>query len=340
LHLQVRYRARRANARRSCECAFVQRRWGVVQRKNVSWTRSGWCKPAVGRERTRFTSRKRTSAAKAVHTIKSGWREPAVVRERTGPVKDAHYCKCDTEPRRADARRSCECAFVQCRWGVVQRKNVSWTRSGWRKPAVVRERTRFTSRKRTSAARAVHTIKSGWRKPAVGRERAQLRKNACICKCDTEPRRADARRSWSDVRTSPNNAQLLTARRSHHTPRRADARRSCECAFVQRRWGVVQRTNVSWTRSGWRKPAVVRERTRFTSRKRTSAARAVHTIKSGWREPAVGRGRAQLRKTLASASALPCHGGLTPAALGRMCGRRRTVRDVDRTTFAPHTTAG
>jgi hypothetical protein len=32
---------------------------------------------------------------------------------------------------------------------------------GWRKPAVVRERTRFTSRKRTSAARAVPTIKSG-----------------------------------------------------------------------------------------------------------------------------------------------------------------------------------
>jgi hypothetical protein len=151
-------------------------------------------------------------------------------------------------------------------------------RSGWRKPAVVRERTRFTSRKRTSAARAVHTIKSGWRKPAVRRGRAQLRKNACICNCDTEPRRANARRS-------------------------------CECAFVQRRWGVVQRTNVSWTRSGWRKPAV-------------------------------GRGRGQLTKTLASASAIPNHGGLTPAALGRMCGRRRTVRDVYRTTFALHTTAG
>jgi hypothetical protein len=122
------------------------------------------------------------------------------------------------EPRRADARRSCECAFVQCRWGVVQRTNVSWTRSGLRKPAVVRERIRFTSRKRTSAARAVHTIKSGWCKPAVRRGRAQLRKNACICKCVTEPRRADVRRSWSDVRTSPNSARCLPhdVRATHH----------------------------------------------------------------------------------------------------------------------------
>jgi hypothetical protein len=128
------YIPRRADACRSCECAFVQCRWGVVQRTNVSWTRSGW-------------------------------RKPAVVRERTGPVKNAHYRKCVTVPRRANARRSCECAFVQCRWGVVQRTNVSWTRSGWRKPAVVRERTGPV-------------------------------KNAHYCKCDTEPRRADARRSW------------------------------------------------------------------------------------------------------------------------------------------------
>jgi hypothetical protein len=55
---------------------------------------------------------------------RSGWRKPAVARhpivrgERNHSAKTDPHCRCVTEPRRADAHRSCECAFVhrECRY--------------------------------------------------------------------------------------------------------------------------------------------------------------------------------------------------------------------------------
>jgi len=90
---------------------------------------------------------------------KSGWREPAVVGERTRPGKDARHCKCVSFPRRADvrsagrkrsqlqlrysrprranARRSCERAFVHCKNRCFAgRRSHCNTRAGGRKPPV------------------------------------------------------------------------------------------------------------------------------------------------------------------------------------------------------------
>jgi hypothetical protein len=62
---------------------------------------------------------------------------------------------------------------------------------------------------------------------------------------------------------------------------------------------------------------------------------------SGWRKPAVVRERTRSGKeTRAIADAFRSHGGLTPAApTCRFAGRRRTF-DAHRTAFVSRTTAG
>jgi hypothetical protein len=66
---------------------------------------------------------------------KSGWREPAVRRGRFGSAKNGGHCRFVTEPRRADARRSCEHAFVhrKNRFFVGGHSHGN-TRAGGRKP--------------------------------------------------------------------------------------------------------------------------------------------------------------------------------------------------------------
>ncbi len=48
------------------------------------------------------------------------------------------------------------------------------------------------------------------------------------CKCVTEPRRADTRRSWLCIRQPPDNVRLSRHSGRFTEPRRADTRRSCE----------------------------------------------------------------------------------------------------------------
>jgi hypothetical protein len=62
--------------------------------------------------------------------------------------------------------------------------------------------------------------------------------------------------------------------------------------------------------------------------------------RSGWIAIVARRRLVGGLRTDTVAIAVPYHGGLTPAALGRLCGRRRTVGDFHRTTFASHATAG
>jgi hypothetical protein len=78
---------------------------GALCSERTSCTWSGWRKPAVGNTGM-LAGEKRISATTLAHAAKSGWREPAVVRDRVRSVKNACVCKCVTEPRRADARRS------------------------------------------------------------------------------------------------------------------------------------------------------------------------------------------------------------------------------------------
>jgi hypothetical protein len=85
----------------------------------------GMLRPAA-RVNLRSCWTKRASATTYVGATRSGWRKPAVVSEtrlqqqhRNGGAKATgrwsvheHRCNCVTLPRRADARRSCERAFV------------------------------------------------------------------------------------------------------------------------------------------------------------------------------------------------------------------------------------
>jgi hypothetical protein len=92
-------------------------------------------------------------------------------------------------------------------------------KSGGRKPPVVSGK-RLAHGYRSSAKSGARETRSGWRKPAVVLEtRSQRLDRNCRaeatgrwsvhghrCNCVTIPRRADTRRSWSPVRTSPNSA--------------------------------------------------------------------------------------------------------------------------------------
>jgi hypothetical protein len=112
--------------------------------------------------------------------------------------------------------------------GALCGERMSCTRSGWRKPAVGNTGM-LAGEKRISATTLAHAAKSGWRKPAVVRDRVRSVKNACVCKCVTEPRRADARRSWLCVRQPLDNVRFSSRGVRLTDPRRADTRRSWLC---------------------------------------------------------------------------------------------------------------
>jgi hypothetical protein len=104
--------------------------------------------------------------------------------------------------------------------------------------------------------------------------------------------------------------------------------------------GALCSERTSCTRSGWRKPAVGNTGM-LAGEKRISATTLAHAAKSGWRKPAVvSEPRLQKRnrdspvtttgrslQRNAVASALPTHGGLTPAALGFAFASRWTMFD-------------
>jgi hypothetical protein len=101
------------------------------------------------------------------------------------------------------------------------------------------------------------------RRADARRSLLQARYPVIVCRiapasATAEARRVDARRFCLGVASSASNALILAAQRSYSKPRRADARRSWEHAIVHRECRFFS-APTSCIRSGWRKPAVVRE---------------------------------------------------------------------------------
>jgi hypothetical protein len=95
-----------------------------------------------------------------------------------------------------------------------------------------------------SAPRAGGVSQPWCGKRMCGAKRNHSAKNDHRCKRESEPRRADAHRSWLCVRQPPDNVRFSRHNVRFTEPRRADARRSYERAFVHRKWRFVQRANV------------------------------------------------------------------------------------------------
>jgi hypothetical protein len=90
----------------------------------------------------------------------------------------------------------------------------------------------------------------------------------------------------------------------------------------------------SYTRSGWRKPAVAVKRFTRAKRSRTFATIRMRPpraagVSQPWCTDVLVR-----RRVPASATTLAYHGGLTPAALGCVFASPRTLLDSHRTAFA------
>jgi hypothetical protein len=140
------------------------------------------------------------------------------------------------EPRRAHARRSwsnvrlCSanvafCSEVRCapRLPFSPANRHRATRSGGRKPPVV-------------SLHAMATVIG----PHTAGGFPSNRPRVCV-NVSPEPRRADARRSWS--RSFPGKSRSFTVI-AFRKPRRAHARRSCKRAFVHRECRFLQRSSV------------------------------------------------------------------------------------------------
>jgi hypothetical protein len=114
---------------------------------------------------------------------RSGWRKSAVARGRALSGNSDCICNCVTEPRRADARRSCKRAFVYrtSRSFAGKCPHRRTTKSGGRKPPMVTINANATAIRTPSAVRRTIALVS-----------AQT--------CFPHPRRADARRSWLHTR--------------------------------------------------------------------------------------------------------------------------------------------
>jgi hypothetical protein len=119
------------------------------------------------------------------------------------------------------------------------------TKSGWRKPAVVRERTR--SGKKTRAIADAFRSHGGLTPAALGK-RAFVHRFSLT---DRAPRAAGVSQPWCanvlvpEKKPAPlqvaEGRSILTARRLFPVPRRADARRSWKRAFVHRECVIFQR---------------------------------------------------------------------------------------------------
>jgi hypothetical protein len=133
------------------------------------------------------------------------------------------------------------------------------------------------------------TTRSGWRKPAVACDTSLQ----VICDARSaiitfsEPRRADARRSWSlSVRPSPNDARFsrYSVGVTNHgglTPGALD--RMCVCASQKAVFHgrtIVQQSRAGGVKSGGRKPPVANE----TPLQSTTA----HPRRHAWVQPRAG----------------------------------------------------
>jgi hypothetical protein len=115
-----------------------------------------------------------------------------------------------TQPRRADARRSCERAFLH------------------------RERRYFHGERTPFTAPGAGGVSPPWDLLGMRTRNGQNHRIAtadAVC----NPQRADGRHCCSSVRLLPANDPFLQHAIGITQPRRADARRSCGCAFVHRK---------------------------------------------------------------------------------------------------------
>jgi hypothetical protein len=170
---------------------------------------------------------------------RSGWREPAVVGERTRPGKDARHCKCVSFPRRADTRRSCERAFVHCKNRCFAgRRSHCNTRAGGRKPPVAPI---------NAIATAIY---------AHARTPSAICRRTTLLSADTHLP-AHGGLTCAALDESVRNCNCVTHTHGGLTP--AALGRTCVCAP---RMSLFFSRLAPCNRSGWRKPAVVGERTR------------------------------------------------------------------------------
>jgi hypothetical protein len=138
-----------------------------------------------------------------------------------------------TEPRRADGRRSWETCDCASRMSLFFSRPASYSRSGWRKPAV-----------------GYHPIVRG--------ERNHSRKTDRHCRCGFRCHGGlTVRRCWFGARYWPKIVRCAPQARSVSEPRRAHARRSCRTCVCAPRMSLFFSGLASRTRSGWRKSAVV-----------------------------------------------------------------------------------
>ena len=137
---------RRADARRSCRTCVCAPRMSLFFNGPTSCTRSGWRKPAVVVKRFArakgnrmfATIRMRPSrAAPGAAGVSQPWGtiRSCVVNVIT-PRKPIAVAGAVSEPRRADARRSCRTCVCAPRMSLFFRRPASCTKSCWRKPAV------------------------------------------------------------------------------------------------------------------------------------------------------------------------------------------------------------
>jgi hypothetical protein len=126
-----------------------------------------------------------------------------------------------SHPRRADPRRSCECAFVHRKNPHLLTDRTPFTKSGGHKPP----RGMFSvcepeTWKSDALPLQPWFPTSAGLTPVAGRKRPQLQLRY------SHPRRAHARRSWLCIRRSPNITRLSPDGALIPVPQRADEGRS------------------------------------------------------------------------------------------------------------------
>jgi hypothetical protein len=221
-----------------CVCtsqkSFFRRQTFALQHK------SGGRKPPVGNKTPLQGTTAHLRRLARVHPGAAGVSQPWYGKRMCGPkrnqsAKTNRRCKRESEPRRADARRSCSDARLCVEKIVFRRKTFALQhKSGGRKPPVVLE---------TRSQR----LDRNCRAEATGRWSVHEHR----CNCITIPRRADTRRSCSDARSLPNSAGFSPhdVRITHHgglTP--AALGRMCVCAS-QKSFFAGRRSHCS-TRAG------------------------------------------------------------------------------------------
>jgi hypothetical protein len=234
--LQLRYSyPRRADARRSWECAFVHRTNRFFADKCSPCTKSGGRKPPVGYKTplqiaTAFLQQSARGQPGAAD-VSQPWFEKracsgntAIVAQRrpVGGLCTDTLATALPDPRRADARRSWECAFVHRtnRFFADKRSQLN-TRAGGRKPPV--GCSRYANLKRRDPARC--RCQRGFR-PARSR-RVSLDESVRNCNCVTHTHGGLTPAALAGTFASRRTVLDFCDSQLYHAPRRADTRRSC-----------------------------------------------------------------------------------------------------------------